>query len=159
MNKSQSRWFIGAFIVYIYVLMYYLFIYQRGLDLSWIVFGGFPTLFDRMQARMNFIPFATIYRYILTMNYATGMRTIVVNIGGHMLSFSPLGYFLPRLRSRFQNWKTFLWTIIVIVTIIELIQLLTMSGSFDVDDILLNTIGAILGFVFLRDPENIEENE
>ncbi len=159
MNRSQSQVFIGAFIVYIYVLMYYLFVYQRGLDLSWVVLGGFPTLIERMSDRINVIPFATIYRYILTMNYATGMRTIVVNIGGHMLSFSPLGYFLPRLRTRFQNWKTFLLTIVIIVTLIELIQLMTMSGSFDVDDIILNTIGATLGFIFLRDPENIEEIE
>jgi glycopeptide antibiotics resistance protein len=159
MEQSQVKWFKRAFIVYIYVLMYYLFVYQRSMDFSWMVFGGFPTLFERMQERINLIPFTTIYRYLLTMNYATGMRTIVVNIGGHMLFFSPLGYFLPRLRARFQNWTIFLGTIVLMMVLIELIQLLSMSGSFDVDDIILNTIGAMLGFIFLRDPEQLEENE
>ena len=41
----------------------------------------------------------------------------------------------------------------IVMFIIEGLQFVTLSGSFDVDDALLNVIGAWLGFLFLRKPE------
>lgn len=144
------------FIIYLMSLFYVLFLYNRSFDLSWVVQGGIPTLLLRQKDYLNLQLFDTIFRYLQTMNYATGMRNIIVNIGGHMLMFTPFGFFLPRLNKRFQNLVFFIFICIILMTTIEVLQFVSMSGSFDVDDALLNVIGAVLGFIFLRNPDNLE---
>lgn len=144
------------FTLYLMALFYVLFIYERSIDLSWIARGGFSTLVERQEEHLNLILFKNIFHYLQTMNYATGMRNIIVNIGGHMLMFTPFGFFLPRINKRFQNIRFFIGIALLIMFLIEGLQFLTMSGSFDVDDALLNMIGAIIGFVFLRNPDNLE---
>ena len=144
------------FTLYLMALFYVLFIYERSIDLSWIARGGFSTLVERQAENLNLILFKNIVHYLQTMNYATGMRNIIVNIGGHMLMFTPFGFFLPRINKRFQNIRFFIGIALLIMFLIEGLQYLTMSGSFDVDDALLNMIGAIIGFVFLRNPDNLE---
>lgn len=144
------------FILYLMGLFYVLFLYNRSFDLSWIVQGGLNTLVERQADNLNLVFFHTILRYLQTMNYATGMRNIIVNIGGHMLMFTPFGFFLPRINKRFQKLGFFIFISCLIMLLIEILQFVSMSGSFDVDDALLNVIGAVLGFVFLRNPENLE---
>ncbi|MNE95919.1 VanZ like family protein [compost metagenome] len=39
---------------------------------------------------------------------------------------------------------------IAIITVVELTQMLTKVGSFDIDDIILNTCGALIGFVLFK---------
>jgi len=144
------------FTLYLMALFYVLFIYERSIDLSWIARGGLSTLVERQAEHLNLILFKKIFHYLQTMNYATGMRNIIVNIGGHMLMFTPFGFFLPRINKRFQNIRFFIGIALLIMFLIEGLQYITMSGSFDVDDALLNMIGAIIGFVFLRNPDNLE---
>ena len=144
------------FILYLMSLFYVLFIYERSIDLSWIVQGGWSTLVEKQSDHLNLILFRNIFHYLQTMNYATGMRNIIVNIGGHMLMIAPFGFFLPRLHPRFQKLTFFIGVIILIMFMIEGLQFISMSGSFDVDDMLLNVIGAIIGFVFLRNPDKLE---
>ncbi len=144
------------FILYLMSLFYVLFLYNRSFDLSWIVQGGFSTLVKRHGDNSNLIFFRTILRYLQTMNYATGMRNIIVNIGGHMLMFTPFGFFLPRINKRFQKVGFFILISCSIMLLIEFLQFISLSGSFDVDDALLNVIGAVLGFIFLRNPDNFE---
>jgi len=144
------------FTLYLMALFYVLFIYERSIDLSWIVQGGWSALVEKQADHLNLIFFRNILHYLQTMNYATGMRNIIVNIGGHMLLLTPFGYFLPRLNKRFQNLIFFIFITALIMLLIEGLQFISMSGSFDVDDALLNVIGAVIGFVFLRNPENLE---
>ena len=158
MNSRQRSVFLTLWCVYLFLLIYILLMYQRQLDFSWWVYGGWSTLMSWMAERINLIPFRTISRYLLTMNYATGMRSVLINIGGHMVLFSPLGFFLPRLRPWFQSWLIFSVSVLGLITVLEFLQLVSMSGSFDVDDILLNVFGALLGFIFLRNPEGKEES-
>lgn len=96
----------------------------------------------------NLMFFRTILRYLQTMNYATGMRNIIVNIGGHML-FTPFGFFLPRLHPRWQKPFAFILMATIVMFIIEGLQFVTLSGSFDVDDAMLNVIGGLVGLLIL----------
>ena len=41
---------------------------------------------------------------------------------------------------------TFSIAIIILVFIIEVVQLVTRIGSFDIDDFILNILGALIGF-------------
>ena len=141
------------YVLYLLGLFYILFLYNRQIDLSWIVKGGWDELVELQRSRTNLMFFRTILRYSQTMNYATGMRNIIVNIGGHMLLFTPFGFFLPRLHPRWQKPFAFILMATIVMFIIEGLQFVTLSGSFDVDDAMLNVIGAWLGFLFLRKPE------
>ena len=72
------------------------------------------------------------------------------NIGGNIIGFVPLGILLPALFLSIRG----IWRIALVCFCISLLfettQLLTGLGSFDVDDIILNTLGGIIGYlVFL----------
>ena len=102
---------------------------------------------EHEEYRYNLVLFQEIGRY-----YYFGMRTgnwrlFVLNVCGNVCVFMPIGMFLPSLLSRCKN--IFLTTILCFEYsfCVEVIQLLTKVGSFDVDDLLLNTIGGILGFL------------
>ena len=63
---------------------------------------------------------------------------------GNYLAFVPFGLVIPLLiRSRF---LPFLLVFIAAITGIELIQMVTGLGSFDINDIVINTLGAIVGY-------------
>ena len=62
-----------------------------------------------------------------------------------------LTYFiLPVISRRGRHWyKTFLLSVLFSLGI-ETVQLIFKVGSFDVDDMFLNTIGGITGFIFVK---------
>jgi len=86
----------------------------------------------------NFIPFKEIFRYDI------GSRLFVRNIIGNVLLFLPYGYFISYYLKNKKILPTTLLTLLVSITI-EIVQL-NIGRTFDIDDIILNTIGGILGY-------------
>ncbi|MFL5772415.1 MAG: VanZ family protein [Flavisolibacter sp.] len=77
-------------------------------------------------------------------------RISSTQIVGNFIMLMPLGFYLPLL---YRNLKSFFAVAIVAFIasfLIEFLQLITSFRSADVDDILLNTIGACVGFVIFR---------
>jgi len=106
------------------------------------------TLQDNNYGLSNFIPFKEMFRYEF------GSRLFIKNIVGNVLLFLPYGYFAADyLKSKKMLLPCFL-TFIVSLTI-ELVQL-NIGRTFDVDDVILNTIGGILGYLLYRIIENIK---
>ncbi|WP_231574898.1 VanZ family protein [Paenibacillus sp. FSL R7-0273] len=67
----------------------------------------------------------------------------VFNLGNY-LAFVPFGLVIPLLiRCRF---LPFLLIFLAAITGVELIQMVTHLGSFDINDIVINTLGAIVGY-------------
>ena len=95
------------------------------------------TLQDNNFGLSNFIPFKEIFRYQI------GSRLFIKNIVGNILLFLPYGYFASYYLNNKKLWPTALLTIIVSFTI-ETVQL-KIGRTFDVDDIILNTCGGIIG--------------
>jgi glycopeptide antibiotics resistance protein len=91
---------------------------------------------------MNLIPFASIYGSLTHFYYMVPIR----NIGGNILLFMPLGLAIPLRFKVNKLWKVMLLGFAISLTV-EIIQLFSSIRSFDVDDLILNTFGAILGFV------------
>ncbi|WP_249727583.1 VanZ family protein, partial [Bacillus paralicheniformis] len=87
-----------------------------------------------------------ILRYI---NYSQYFNwdIIIVNLLGNLLIFTPMGFLLPLLSKKFR--KT--WVIICLgffaSLAVETIQFIFTVGSADIDDLILNTIGAWLGYI------------
>ena len=70
------------------------------------------------------------------------------NLAGNVLIFVPFGFFMP-MASRAWN-RSFFLTVFYsfgISFFVEVFQLLTKVGSFDVDDLLLNTAGGLCGYI------------
>lgn len=92
----------------------------------------------------NFIPLRTIVYYILG---GQNFRIAIENIMGNIIAFIPLGFLIPITFKRISKLKKIIIISFLISLLFEIIQLFTGIGSFDIDDILLNVFGAIIGYV------------
>lgn len=97
----------------------------------------------------NFIPFASILLDIRELGpFHLAMMTN--NLFGNILAFVPLGFFLPLLFHRFRHWKySFICSLLLSISV-ELLQLIGKVGACDVDDVILNTIGGLCGYICWR---------
>ena len=87
----------------------------------------------------NLVPFTEIFRYKI------GSEQFYFNVIGNIAIFIPFGYFI----SSYIKPKRILSILIVSLVssaTVEFVQL-CIGRSFDVDDILLNAVGAIIGFL------------
>ena len=84
-----------------------------------------------------------VYRHIL------GMRAVFLNIGGNILAFVPFGFILPKLNKHTHHLIVIVLVSFLLSFSIEIVQLFTKVGSFDVDDLLLNTTGGFIGYLVL----------
>lgn len=80
--------------------------------------------------------------------YQVGSRLFYRNIVGNILMFIPFGFFTSFYLKLDKKRVIFYLTLIVAV-VIELIQL-KIGRAFDVDDIILNMVGSLLGYLFYR---------
>lgn len=95
----------------------------------------------------NFIPMKTIF-YYLGGNQSVGVAKN--NLLGNIIAFGPLGFLLPiAIREMNKLKKIFVFSA-AFSLILEVIQLITGLGQFDVDDIILNVLGSILGFIIYK---------
>lgn len=96
--------------------------------------------------RYNLDPFKTISRYIE--NYETfGLSIILVNLAGNIVAFMPLGFLLPLIFKRTDRLINI--TLITMLTSMtaEICQYLFNVGGLDIDDVILNTVGGVLGYI------------
>jgi len=94
----------------------------------------------------NFIPFKTIKMYI---EYADKLNS-VENLAGNILVFVPFGILFPLTRSDKSGFPDVFANALFFVLGIEVFQLFSAFGAFDVDDIILNCFGALLGYIAYR---------
>lgn len=87
---------------------------------------------------MNLMPFKEIMRYKI------GSKMFIYNVLGNILIFMPFGYFISRYVKPKKVWPIILDAMITSV-IVETVQL-KIGRSFDIDDVMLNIVGAILGY-------------
>lgn len=114
--------------------------------------GYEPDIAYADQLRWNLIPFHTIRLYWRAFRSGSpSLRMIsVINLGGNIIMFIPLGFLLPPVFPKLKNLMSVLVTTAAIIICVELIQLLTLVGSCDIDDLILNMLGAAIGFCLYR---------
>lgn len=81
------------------------------------------------------------------MDYSPVFFHCVINLGGNIFLFIPIGYFLPRLWTKMHRFFPFFFTCTLSICLVELLQLFTLLGSLDIDDLILNLFGMILGYL------------
>lgn len=129
---------ILLFAVYLVMLCYFLFIADRV-----------GRTYAERAYHYNLVPLKEIRRF-WEYRHVLDFWSVILNLVGNVAAFIPFGLFLPRL---FQRCRKFLLTMLFCFEFslcVEVIQLIWKVGSFDVDDILLNTLGGILGFFIYK---------
>ncbi|WP_426452758.1 VanZ family protein [Paenibacillus sp. S-38] len=95
----------------------------------------------------NVYPFHSIKQYILNRD-SYNFNTWAMNLFGNLFMLFPYGVLLPMLFKQMRRAFRFLVSLIGFNLFIEVFQYLTMLGSFDVDDMILNSTGAVAGYLF-----------
>lgn len=99
----------------------------------------------------NFIPFLSFY-VLYTTPYIS-YRVLVpfcVNLFGNLALFFPWGVLLPMLDKRLKNAKSFFLLTACVIIAVELLQLVFKVGICDVEDFILNMLGAAIGYIITR---------
>lgn len=134
-HKKQIRLLCRVlFALYIAGLVYFLF-FAEMLDRTGI----------ERSYRYNLIPFREIRRFIVYADLL-GPMAVISNLFGNIVIFMPFGFLVPMGRKKRNFWFTSLLSFALSLAV-ECIQLVTRTGCFDVDDIFLNTIGGMLGYL------------
>ena len=100
------------------------------------------------------IPTSTIFKVVeYVQRYIDGYRNLsVLNLLGNLALFVPMGMALPCLFKKLNRfWKVTL-TVLGMVVIIELVQGLLRVGSIDIDDVIFNVVGAMIGYEIIAIP-------
>ena len=120
-----------GFIIYIMAL-FYVVTFQ---DVSW--------------STSNFIPFKEMLRYEI------GSPLFIKNVIGNMIMFLPYGFFTSYLL-KLDKKSTMLCLSVIVSLTIEVTQMV-IGRVFDVDDIILNILGAMCGYFIYRFIVNIKD--
>ena len=137
--KTVKKWgrpvVIVIFCVYLAILAYFLFFSER---------------YGRAESgkySYNLVPLQEIKRFIKYRD-VIGWEGFVVNIFGNVFAFAPFGFLLPIVSRQNRGFFNVALYSFEFSLFIELIQLSFQVGTFDVDDLLMNTVGGVFGYLF-----------
>lgn len=116
-----------------------IFKYPMFLVINWLKEWSLDSVVRSIDTA-NFIPFKGIF----SISNRWEITLLIYNI----LAFIPLGCYIGCLFRRTSFLKALIGGIILSL-LFEVIQLVTILGSFDVDDIILNTLGTLIGFILI----------
>ncbi|GAB6930401.1 hypothetical protein JCM10914A_43840 [Paenibacillus sp. JCM 10914] len=126
-KRMYSLLFWSMLAVYLYLLVDLLFL-SRGSGSN--------------QRSINLIPFHTISQYI---RVDDGIRTklVDVNVWGNVLIFMPAGIYMMLFRHG--RYVSTFFLIMSLSILAEVIQYAFAIGACDIDDVLLNSLGGLIG--------------
>lgn len=134
--KSRKRIRIVGkilFVLYIAFIIYFL------------IFSDWYGRTDMQEYRYNLVLFREIKRF-WEYRDQVGWFAMFTNLFGNVLIFVPFGFFMP-MASKYRSFFSTLFYSFGLTLCVETFQLITKVGSFDVDDLLLNTIGGVVGYI------------
>ncbi|MBQ8740723.1 MAG: VanZ family protein [Clostridia bacterium] len=125
-----------------------------GRSISNIFLADKATVNEYLSQKINLVPFATVKLFIKAYK-DSNLDTLVVieNILGNLFVFMPFAFFVPYIFKRINSAFKFLLCISVSVLIIEVLQIVFLTGSADIDDFILNVAGAMLAYGVLNVPK------
>lgn len=138
-TKIKSLLLICFFIYLLSVIYITLFAWNYGASLGPTGPGG---------RNYNFIPFRSIYRIAV---YSPTLKDPIKILIGNIILFIPFGFFLPIAFKKLR--KALMPTIflgMLLSILIESSQFLFTHRVSNIDDVILNTLGAFIGAVIIK---------
>lgn len=105
----------------------------------------------------NIEPFREIIRFYKH-RQIVGFGAFVLNIFGNIFAFIPFGFFRPIIGIHRHSFFKTLFQGALFSAVVEIIQVLSTVGSFDIDDIILNSIGVLIGYIIFILSKNALKN-
>lgn len=160
-NKELKKYILSLFIIYITIISYFAifsdFYHRNFIGIEWNF-----VIFKQYIDACNFVPLKTIIFYIQCFfDFSEEINTldIFVNLIGNFICLIPLAFFIPYFAKKETTRFRFSIYLLLISFGIEIIQLITMVGSFDIDDIILNSTGSIITyFYYFKEINLIKKN-
>lgn len=128
-KKLKGRAHVIRHIIWCYIFMFYCFlaVYDAaGIGTIWDLIS-----YGKLDDTINLIPFSS-----------EGAMTYVLNV----FMFMPLGFLLPLIWKRFRNCRKVLIVGFGMSLAIEICQLFCYRAT-DVDDLIMNTLGTLVGYL------------
>ncbi len=104
---------------------------------------------DAWILNANVIPFHSLYEYISRWDHYN-VDIILTNTFGNILLYIPLGFFLPLLIMKSAGMLKVVKQAATLIFLVNLAQYVLHLGRFDVDDVILGTVGALIGYLIYR---------
>ncbi len=122
-----------------------------GRNISNIFLTDKAEIKEYLSQRINFVPFDTIKLFIDAYKDSTlDIYSVLENILGNLFVFMPFAFFVPVLFKKINSALKFFGVISIFVLLIEVLQLVFLTGSADIDDFILNVSGAMLAYGVLN---------
>lgn len=143
-SRQGAVWMRMLFLVYLFAVIKLIVFKYPAEEFRAIAAAWSKDVISKGLATANFTPFRTIRMYIV---YAHKLNSFE-NLVGNILIFVPFGFGLPYVFQQGRRFGSMLLNAFVFVLGIEVFQLFSAFGAFDVDDIILNCLGAVWGYLF-----------
>ena len=124
------------FVLYILVLIYCLFFADRYGQMA----------FAEREYHYNLVLFTEIRRF-WTYREQLGFLAVAANLLGNVVGFMPFGMILPLISRNARGFFFITFSGFTLSLCVEVTQLMTKLGSFDVDDLIMNTLGTAAGYL------------
>ncbi len=121
--------------------IYRFFIFPYTIFLLYLMFLGF----GREQHEANIVRLLPLVSTILFVQNTTSWESIIINLFGNIIMFIPFG-FLGWLNAKYFSFKKLIVDFLSALIIVEALQYFTRLGVFDIDDLVLNSLGVWIGF-------------
>ncbi|OJD67179.1 VanZ family protein [Bacillus sp. NH11B] len=152
-TQKYAQWIgWGLFLPYSFVLLFKLLLGRPA-----VYFDSLKYFFETGDwhfihgGLINLVPLKSTIRYLNGFDLTHlldpyNIDIVLMNTFGNVIIFIPFGFLLPLLFKQINNVKMASKIFIKFILLIESLQLLTFSGIFDIDDIILNMLGALIGY-------------
>lgn len=134
MKKTLSVLFNVLFISYIVLMSIMVF-----------RFRSFSVTYLFLERSINLVPFRTIGEFLTD----SKLSAAIVNLLGNIVVFIPYGLYIQVIRKD-KRFKTSFLQVLITPVIIEVIQVVFNLGAGDIDDVILNCLGGLIGIAFYR---------
>ena len=98
--------------------------------------------------QVNLVPFRTIKQFATT-HPSTSNSVKFFNLVGNVLLFLPFGFLVPLVFRRLNKLGYVFLFSFFLSLLFETYQLVTHTGQFDIDDLILNSAGGVVGYLLL----------
>ena len=149
-REYQIRRSLNIIFFILYLLFLFYVILFKGPSIYRVVapfeyFSG--TLNPPVYNDYNFVPLRTIRLYFAGSTW-TPTNVIVGNVFGNIALFMPFGFLFPLVFRKKEKFGSVVLAAFLLSCLLEAFQLIFHTGFCDIDDVLLNTTGGVLGYLF-----------
>jgi glycopeptide antibiotics resistance protein len=142
LKKSKKKNFKREFIINIFFIYFLILINLTICKMSMLQINLDNSFY------INYIPLVETFK--MFNNNFMGVGNALYNVIGNILLFIPFGFLVPLLFKKKNKFLMITLYGFFTSVLIEIVQLFTSFNTTDIDDIIFNTLGAIIGYIIFN---------